>query len=87
MDKKWLIAIVPDVFALILGAFMAVLFLVKFLWAWTIPDLFSEAVDLGLIAKEMSWYTSLKVAVFVAALAGIAGIMYNIDLHAHRENL
>ena len=78
LDKKWLIAIVPGVLAgllaLILGVFIVVLFLVKILWAWTIPDLFPGAVEQGLIAKEISWYTSLKVAIFVAALAGIAGI-------------
>ena len=74
MDKKWLIAIVPGVLALIFGAFIVALFLVKILWAWTIPDLFPGAVDQSLIAKEISWYTSLKVAIFVAALAGIAGI-------------
>jgi hypothetical protein len=75
MDKKWLIAIVPGVLALILVAFIVALFLVKILWAWTIPDLFPGAVEQGLIAKEISWYTSLKVAIFVAALAGIAGIL------------
>ena len=75
LDKKWLIAIVPGVLVLILGAFIVALFLVKILWAWTIPDLFPGAVDQGLIAKEISWYTSLKVAIFVAALAGIAGIL------------
>ena len=74
MDKKWLIAIVPGVLALILGAFIVALFLVKILWAWTIPDLFPGAVEQGLIAKEISWYTSLKVAIFVAALSGIAGL-------------
>ena len=74
MDKKWLIAIVPGILVLIFGAFIIALFLVKNLWAWTIPDLFPGAVDQGLIAKEISWYTSLKVAIFVAALAGIAGI-------------
>ena len=74
MEKKWLVAIVPGVLALILLAFIVTLFLVKILWAWTIPDLFPGAVEQGLIAKEISWYTSLKVAIFVAALAGIAGI-------------
>ena len=74
MEKKWLVAIVPGVLALILLAFIVALFLVKILWAWTIPDLFPGAVDQGLIAKEISWYTSLKIAIFVAALAGIAGI-------------
>ena len=74
MDKRWLIAIVPGILASVLGAFIVALFLVKILWAWTIPDLFPGAAKQGLIAKEISWYTSLKVAIFVAALAGIAGI-------------
>ena len=74
MEKKWLVAIVPGVLALILLAFIVALFLVKILWAWTIPDLFPGAVEQGLIAGEISWYTSLKIAIFVAALAGIAGI-------------
>ena len=74
MDKKWLIAIVPGVLALILGAFIVALFLVKILWVWTIPDLFPGAVEQGLIAKEISWHTSFKVAIFIAVLAGIAGI-------------
>ena len=74
MDKKWLIAIVPSILALVLGTFMVALFLVKILWAWTIPDLFPGAAEQGLIAKEISWYTSFKVAIFVAALAAIAGI-------------
>ena len=77
-DKKWLIAIVPgllvSVFAVILAVFVVVLFLVKILWAWTIPDLFPGAVEQDLIAREISWYTSLKVAIFVAVMAGIAGI-------------
>lgn len=74
IDKKWLFAIVPGVVTLIVGAFIVALFLVKIIWVWTIPDLFPGAVEQGLIAKEISWYTSLKVAIFVAALAGIAGI-------------
>ena len=74
IDKRWLIAIVPGILALVLGAFIVALFLVKILWVWTIPDLFPGAVEQGLITKEISWYTSLKVAIFVAALAGIAGI-------------
>ena len=74
MDKKWLFAIVPGVLTLIVGVFIVALFLVKILWEWTIPDLFPGAIEQGLIAKEISWYTSLKVAIFVAALAGIAGI-------------
>ena len=64
----------PGVLALVLSAFIITLFWVKILWAWTIPDLFPGAVDQGLIAKEISWYTSFKVAILVAALASIAGI-------------
>jgi hypothetical protein len=49
------------------------LFLVKALWAWTVPDLFPGAVEQGLIAATITWYTAFKVAIFMAVLAGIAG--------------
>ena len=52
-------------------AFVVVLFLIKALWAWTIPDLFPGAVDQGLVAKSISWLTAAKVALFVAVLAGV----------------
>ncbi len=73
-DQKWLIAIVPGILALTVGVFIVALFLIKFLWGWTIPDLFPGAVDQGLIAREISWFSSLKLAIFLAALAGITGI-------------
>ena len=54
-------------------AFVVVLFLIKFLWAWTIPDLFPGAVEQGLVAKTISWLTAGKIAIFIAILSGIAG--------------
>jgi hypothetical protein len=59
---------------MILGVFVLALLLIKLVWPWTIPDLFPGAVDQGLIAREITWYTSFKLAVFVAVMAGIAGI-------------
>ena len=74
MDKKWLIAIEPGVLALILGGSIVILILLKILWAGTIPYLFQEEVEQGLIAKEISWYISLIITIFIATLAGIADI-------------
>ncbi|MHC4563928.1 MAG: hypothetical protein ACYS8X_14315 [Planctomycetota bacterium] len=54
-------------------AFVAVLLLIKLLWAWTVPDLFPGAVEQGLVAKSISWLTAVKIAIFVAVLSGIAG--------------
>lgn len=56
-------------------AFMVVVFLLsllltKVLWSWTVPDLFSGAVEEGLIAGEISWYTAMKLALFIALLSG-----------------
>ena len=45
--------------------FFVTLFLVKIIWSWTIPDLFPGAVKQGLIAKEISWFTSFKIAILV----------------------
>lgn len=73
MRKAWLVAIVPGVLALIAAVLVLMLFLVKVLWAWTVPDLFPGAVEQGLVAGSISWLTALKVAIFLAVLAGIAG--------------
>jgi len=73
MRKALLVAIVPGVLALVVAVFVLMLFLVKVLWAWTVPDLFPGAVEQGLVAQTISWYTALKVAIFLAVLAGIAG--------------
>jgi len=73
MRKTWWIAIGPGIFVFSIGTFIIALFLVKLLWAWTIPDLFPGAVQQGLIAHSISWFTSLKVAIFVAVLAGLSG--------------
>jgi len=74
MKKSWLIAIVPGFLGILVVVCVLVLFLVKFLWAWTVPDLFPGAVEQGLIAKSISWLTALKVAIFVGVLASITGI-------------
>jgi hypothetical protein len=75
MKKSWLVAIVPGILALVAGAFVLFLLLIKLLWAWTIPELFPGAVEQGLVAGSISWLTALKVAIFVAVIAGIAGIL------------
>lgn len=74
MNKTWGIAIISGTLALIAVYAVIVLLLVKLLWAWTIPDIFPGAVSQGLIAGSISWYTAFKIAVFVAVLAGLAGV-------------
>jgi len=73
MNKAWLIAIIPGIVALAAGIFVVALLLVKLAWAWTIPDLFPGAVEQGLIAGTISWFTAFKVAILVAILGGMAG--------------
>lgn len=74
MNKTWWIAIISGTLALIAVYALIVLLLVKLLWAWTIPDIFPGAVEQGLMAGSISWYTAFKIAVFVAVLAGLAGV-------------
>ena len=73
MNKTWWI-VISGTLALIAVYAVIVLLLVKLLWAWTIPDIFPGAVSQGLIAGSISWYTAFKIAVFVAVLAGLAGV-------------
>ena len=51
--------------------FVVGLFLIKILWAWTVPDLFPGGVQQGLVAESISWLTAAKLAIFIAILAGI----------------
>ena len=67
---KKILTIVPGIIALFTGVMILALFAIKWIWAWTIPDLFPGAVEQGLIAKEISWFTSLKLSIFVAILSG-----------------
>jgi len=73
MTKTWCALLVPGILALVAVVVVVMLFVVKLLWAWTIPDLFPGAVQQGLIAAKISWWTAFKVAIFVAVLAGLAG--------------
>ena len=73
MKKAWWIAVLPGIAFVFLAMLLVALFLLKILWAWTIPDLFPGAVDQGLIAREISWLSAFKVAIFISVLAGIAG--------------
>ncbi len=68
--SKKLLKIIPGILALVIGIMILAFFIIKLLWAWTIPDLFPGAVKQGLIAKEISWFTSFKLALFFATLGG-----------------
>jgi hypothetical protein len=71
--KPWQIALLaPGALAVVAGVFVLTLLLIKVLWAWTVPDLFPGAVEQGLIARSISWMAALKVAIFVAFIAGVA---------------
>jgi len=64
---------VPGIGVLVVLVFVVVLLLVKVMWSWTVPDLFPGAVDQGLIARDISWFTALKLALFAAVLGGLTG--------------
>ena len=73
MNKK-LLKIIPGILALVIGILGLAFIIIKWLWAWTIPDLFPGAVEQGLIAKEISWFTSFKLALFFAVLGGVVKV-------------
>ena len=77
-DPDRVSAIVQPVVAAVVSGlvhFFFAMLLVKALWAWTIADLFPGAVEQGLVAASISWWTSAKVAIFIAVLSGFAGEM------------
>jgi len=68
------IAAISAVVAVVGLVFILSFLLLKLLWAWTIPDLFPGAVAQGLIASEISWWTSFKLAVFLGVMGGFLKI-------------
>ena len=70
MNKSKLFAIIPGIIALVVGFITIAFFIIKLLWAWTIPELFPGAVEQGLVAAEISWFTSFKLALFFGILSG-----------------
>ncbi|MCF6176837.1 MAG: hypothetical protein L3J71_13845 [Victivallaceae bacterium] len=56
-------------------AFIVIGFLaIKLLWAWTVPDLFPGAVEQNLVAAHISWFTAIKLSVFMGFLYSFSGI-------------
>jgi hypothetical protein len=54
-----------------------VVLLLKLMWAWVIPDLFPGAVEQGLVAGNISWFTAFKVGLFTAVLGGFGNFKHN----------
>ena len=69
--SKWLKGLGTGltVVAVAIAAFFIGLLVVKLVWAWIVKDLFPGAVEQGLVADEISWGTSFKVALVVALLS------------------
>jgi len=71
MRKSALVGWVAGGITVAAVAFVVFLMLIKVLWAWTVPDLFPGAVERGLVAKEITWLASVKLAIVLAVLAGL----------------
>lgn len=68
MNRKFVTRILPIGLLAMAIIFVLSILVLRWLWAWIIPDLFPEAVAQGLIVDTLSWTTSLKLAVaFVLA--------------------
>ncbi|OPX24041.1 MAG: hypothetical protein B1H04_02975 [Planctomycetales bacterium 4484_123] len=74
MKRPWLVILMPGLLAVMAAVFVVVLLVVKLMWGWTVPDLFPGAVRTGLVARSISWFTALKLALFLGLLAGAAGL-------------
>ena len=72
-----IVTAISAVIAIIGFVFILAFLMLKVLWAWTIPDLFPGAVAQGLVAAEISWWTSFKLALFLGVVGGFLKV--NID--------
>ena len=53
-------------------AFVITVIVLKFVWAWVVPDLFPGAVSQGLIIADLTWLAAVKLAVLVSVLGGFS---------------
>ena len=65
---------VPAMAFWVIVIFVLGIFLIKWFWMWTIPELVPGAVAAGLVAGKISWWAALKLSVLVALLAAITNI-------------
>lgn len=72
MSKAKVAAAIAGVLSLAAAVFVVVLFLLKLLWASTVPEVCPGAVATGLVAREISWGAAAKLALFAAVLGGLA---------------
>ncbi len=74
MRRFWIWGMVPLALGILVGILIAGPFIIKWLWAWTVPDLLPGATASGLVAAEISWWSAFKLALFIAFLAAVTGI-------------
>ncbi len=75
VEKKVTTVVTTAITILIQAAivFGITIIVLKFVWAWMVPDLFPGAVVEGLISAELSWKTALKFAAIMVVLTGANG--------------
>jgi hypothetical protein len=76
MRGWWWFGLVPVALAVVAGILILGPFIIKWLWAWTVPDLFPGGVLTGIVAKTISWWVAFKLALFVAFLAAVTGVRH-----------
>jgi hypothetical protein len=72
--SKVLLLGIPAIVFWVAAIFILGIFLIKWFWMWTIPELCPGAVAAGYVAAKISWWTALKLAGLVALLAAITNI-------------
>ena len=82
MRRIWF-RIVPGTLILIAIVLVLGLFLAKVMWAWAVPDIFPEAVNQGLVAESISWFTSFKIAIALALFSGLISGAFKGRRHWH----
>jgi hypothetical protein len=85
MRRMWF-RIVPGTLILIAIVLVLGLFMVKVTWAWVVPDIFPEAVNQGLVAETISWFTSFKIAIALALFSGFISGAFKGRRHWHPYN-
>ena len=66
--KKFIAVLATAVgfFSIFIGVILFVAVLVTIVWGWVIPDVFSGAVEQGILPASITWFQAVKLSIMLS---------------------
>ena len=66
------LATIIGYFSILIGTILFVAVLVTIVWSWVIPDVFSGAVEQGILPASITWFQAVKLSILFS-IFGLTG--------------